>query len=735
MLREFCKKTITLTATIAVVACTSLASLHAQELGPQPRLVKIDSPMLVQVPANNNPVQPPAPEQKPKVAPANPVVPAPQVEPEDKKEPAKDPTEELKAEIESMKGDITVATQRGDNAWLLTSCALVLFMTPGLALFYGGMVRKKNILATMMQSYAAMAVVGVYWIAFGYGLAFGPSQITVGLFGVEGGMVGWSWDLFFLSGVKTTDYLPGTNIPIYTHIMFQGMFAIITPALISGSLAERIRFWPWCIFMILWVTLVYCPLAHMVWAFDWFYVDPATPGGSIGGTAVGLLGKMGALDFAGGTVVHIAAGFAGLACCIVLRNRKGFPDHAVHPSSLVLTLLGAAMLWFGWFGFNGGSAINSDTLASVGFGTTQAAAAGAAFSWIFVEWLFKGKPTALGLASGIVAGLVAVTPAAGFVYAWGGLVIGLIAGVVCYFTVQLKNKFKFDDSLDAFGVHGIGGFLGAVLTGIFCYAAVQGASVDGFFAVSGLESRKEAIPAKIEEVKSEIEGIKKEIPDLDKAVTTAKEEKEVEEAKTNRAFADSRIESRNAKITALQDEEKSLVETIATYKEDGKGPLTQFWIQLKAAIFSAVFAFVLSLLLAYGVQAMTLGNFTVSAEDEAAGLDTVEHGEVGFDFSGGEMLPIAGTLPKAASVPPGMKRYVLVVDGATSTEVEKAWISICNPQTASTNETFKEIYPFITTVQGNQVRVRGGEPGKIAMKLQTLFQQQLGSAVKVRIVQ
>jgi ammonium transporter len=374
------------------------------------------------------------------------------------------------------------AKVKADSAWMLASSALVMFMIPGLALFYAGMVRRKNVLATMMQSMVALAIVGVYWIAVGYSLAFGPPVLGT----KESGYLGWSWDLFFLQGIATDQLLPGTNIPVYLHVMFQGMFAIITPALISGAIAERIKFSTYCLFMILWVTLVYCPLAHWVWALDWWNpIDPANPGTK----AIGWLGAIGALDFAGGTVVHIAAGFSGLAAILVLRKRLGYPQQAMHPNSMVLTLAGAGLLWFGWFGFNGGSAGGSGPLAVSAFAATQAAAAAAGLSWMLVEWLHRGKPTALGLASGIVAGLVAVTPASGFVYIWGGLAIGLISGVVCYLAVALKPKLGYDDTLDAFGVHGIGGFLGAVLTGVFCFRLVNSAGANGLFATAGGSSQ------------------------------------------------------------------------------------------------------------------------------------------------------------------------------------------------------------------------------------------------------
>jgi ammonium transporter len=393
-----------------------------------------------------------------------------------------------KAKVDKYNKDV----DKGDSAWMLVSTAFVMLMVPGLALFYGGMVRRKNILATMMQSMVCLAVVGVYWVAIGYSLAFGTPWIKWGHIS----FIGFSKDLVFLNGIDPQQPLPGTSIPIYLHMLFQGMFAIITPALISGAIAERIRFKPYCIFLLVWITLVYCPLAHCVWALDWWTgVDGAGthPVGFLG--ALGTLlypdqGFTGALDFAGGTVVHISAGFSSLAAIFVLRKRLGYPEHPIHPNSMVLTLTGAGLLWFGWFGFNGGSGLMSGGLATSAFAATQAAAAAAGLSWMIVEWLHRGKPTALGLASGIVAGLVAVTPASGFVYPWGGLAIGLLAGAVCYVSVSLKPFFKYDDSLDAFGVHGVGGFLGAVLTGVFCYTwtyidPVTDVGADGVIASGG----------------------------------------------------------------------------------------------------------------------------------------------------------------------------------------------------------------------------------------------------------
>jgi ammonium transporter len=349
----------------------------------------------------------------------------------------------------------------GDTAWMLMSTGLVMLMVPGLALFYGGMVRRKNVLGTMMHSMVALAIIGIQWLLYGYALAFGDTH---------GGWIGWSPSFLGLQGVASGDPFPGTKIPIFVHCMYQGMFAIITPALISGALAERIKFGPYCLFSLLWATLVYDPLAHWVWALN------------AEGKAVGWLGAMGALDFAGGTVVHIAAGLSGLAAILVLRKRFGYPEHAMHPNSMVLTLIGAGLLWFGWFGFNGGSALAANPLAGSALTATQVAAAAASLSWMMVEWAHRGKPTALGLASGLVAGLVAVTPASGYVKPLGALSIGLLAGAICYAVVCWKPLFKYDDSLDAFGVHGVGGFLGAVLTGLFCTKLINDAGADASLA-------------------------------------------------------------------------------------------------------------------------------------------------------------------------------------------------------------------------------------------------------------
>jgi ammonium transporter, Amt family len=692
---------------------------------------------------------------------------------------AQSAAEFAQATANSAQRDATQGMQRGDTAWMLVSSALVMLMVPGLALFYGGMVRKKNVLATMMQSYAALSVVGLYWIAIGYSLAFGPSLITIN----DGGIVGWSWDLVFLKGVEIGDFLPNNGIPIYVHVMFQGMFAIVTPALISGAIAERIRFWPFCIFMLLWVTFVYCPLAHMVWAMDWFTIDPTDPTkAALGTSAIGLLGKMGALDFAGGTVVHIAAGTAGLAAAMVLRKRTGYPEHSMHPNSMVLTLIGAGLLWFGWFGFNGGSATASNALAGSAFAATQAAAAAAGLSWMLVEWLVKGKPTALGLASGIVAGLVAVTPASGYVYIWGGAAIGFIAGIVCYFAVSLKSRCGYDDSLDAFGVHAVGGFLGAVLTGVFCYAAVNGGGADGFFAMRGLPSRPEAIKKELEPLAKQIKEARVEadhaaskagednaMVDLatgaarKEAVITAAESAlltEAAEAKVKRRVDNqTKLRDEYAKLTGYEgvrkvidsgDARKLGIEWSAAelsklegsegvlkkYETDKRGILTQVIIQLKAALISTLFAFGISLMLVFAVQAATGGKFTTSVAAESEGLDQTEHGETGFDFGGGayDAVPTAASAePKAAKVPPGGKRFDIVVEGVENGNLMKAWSELCVPSEEPIDPDFKAIYPYVTTVQGNRFRLRGGDPATLSAHVQKLFQKKLGPQLKVRV--
>jgi Amt family ammonium transporter len=356
------------------------------------------------------------------------------------------------------------AADTGDTAWMLTSSALVMLMVPGLALFYGGMVRRKNVLGTMMHSMAALGIVGLEWVILGYAMAFGQSH------GVANKIIGWDSQLLFLRGVTPGMIHSGTHIPELVFVMFQGMFAIITPALIAGAFAERIKFSGYVLFTLLWSILVYNPLAHWVWGGGWL------------GTGDG---NIGALDFAGGTVVHISAGFSALVTALYLGKRIGYPNNVLQPNSLVLTLLGAGLLWFGWFGFNGGSASGSNGLAAVAFTATQIAAAAGAIGWLVAEWIKHGRPTSLGVASGLVAGLVAITPASGFVSPGAAIIIGLVAGVVCYMAVLAKAKLGYDDSLDAFGVHGIGGFLGALLTGVFCSTVFNDQGANASFGQFG----------------------------------------------------------------------------------------------------------------------------------------------------------------------------------------------------------------------------------------------------------
>ncbi len=336
----------------------------------------------------------------------------------------------------------------GDTAWMLTATALVLFMTiPGLSLFYAGMVRAKNALSVMMQCFAITCLMTVLWALYVYSLAFGNDV---------GGVIG-DFSKAFMSGVGV-DVVSGT-IPETVFSIFQLTFAVITPALIVGAFAERMKFSAMLWFMALWVTIVYAPIAHWVWGGGW-------------------LGGLGVLDFAGGTVVHINAGVAGLVAAIVLGRRRGYPRTAMKPSNLVLTMVGAGMLWVGWFGFNAGSELAADGVAGMAMAVTQIATAAAALTWMFLEWFNHGKPSALGLVSGAVAGLVAITPASGFVGPMGALVIGAASGLMCYLAVvKVKHAMGYDDSLDAFGVHGIGGIVGALLTGVFVDAGLGGAGL------------------------------------------------------------------------------------------------------------------------------------------------------------------------------------------------------------------------------------------------------------------
>ncbi|HZA49479.1 MAG TPA: ammonium transporter [Myxococcaceae bacterium] len=351
------------------------------------------------------------------------------------------------AEARAQAAD-TALLNSGDTAWMLVASALVLLMTPGLALFYGGMVRKKNVLATFMYSHFALALVTVQWVVFGYSLAFGKTQ---------GGLIG-DFSYAFLDNV--VGGVKG-SVPHLAFMAFQLKFAIITPALISGAFAERMKFSAYVLFTFLWATLVYDPVAHWTWAEG------------------GWMAKLGVLDFAGGTVVHWNAGVAALICALFLGRRLGYGRERYIPHNLPMTVTGAGLLWFGWFGFNAGSALAAGQTAALAFVTTTIAAATAAFAWVVAEWILRRRPTILGFVSGLVAGLVAITPAAGFVSPSASLVIGALAGVICYGAVLMKERLRYDDSLDAWGVHGVGGFLGALLTGVFARAALNPLGADG----------------------------------------------------------------------------------------------------------------------------------------------------------------------------------------------------------------------------------------------------------------
>lgn len=573
---------------------------------------------------------------------------------------------------DALKSSTDTAKQAGDNAWVIVATGLVLFMMPGLALFYGGMVRRKNVLGTMMHTMIALGIVGVQWAVIGYCLAFGETK---------GGYIGWSPELVCLSptaAVKTPDpaptgdeakdkatkeevatknrfvMFPNTNCPVYLHAMFQGMFAIITLALVSGAFAERVKFGAYCLFALLWTTLVYDPLAHWVWAINW------VPNADKAYTAAGWLGDMGAIDFAGGTVVHIAAGFGGLAAVLVLRKRYGYPQHNFHPNSMVLTLLGAGMLWFGWFGFNGGSALGASGQAVSALTVTQIAAATAGLAWVLTEWVVKGKPTALGFASGVVAGLVAITPASGFVAPGGALVIGILAGVLCYGAVLLKPLFGYDDSLDAFGVHGVGGFVGAVLTGFLV-------SIPLWMYGTGLEEK--GFPGKVTDGKWDMAAQVK-------------------------------------------------VQLIAS---------------LVSAGFSFLVTGVIVLAIDKTIGfTLTEEDETEGLDRAEHGEVGFDYGGTAIE----EMPAAAGPEPKAASAPPNgplSKRFTVVVEGANPDQLVKVWGDLCKPGEEPPSPSFKAVYPYFTTMTGNKFRFRGGDPVVLRTELQKLLTGVLDVPVKTHV--
>jgi Amt family ammonium transporter len=363
--------------------------------------------------------------------------------------------------VEHLSAD---AINGADTAFIILASALVLFMTVGLALFYGGLVRQKNVLSIFMQCFAAMGLISIAWLSLGYSLAFAPSALSITSGETTLGFIGsLQWAGPGAREVGLTPYEPyGATIPHRLFMFYQGMFAIITPALIIGAFAERIKFSTFLVFSVLWLFLVYCPVAHWTWSEH------------------GWLKGIGALDFAGGGVVHMTSGFTALVFALMIKPRRGFPREAFLPHNLVLCATGAGILWFGWFGFNAGSAIGATVVAVSAFIATHLGAASGAFAWLMWDWISKGKPTLLGAASGAVAGLVAVTPAAGFIGPFSAVVIGLVAGVLCSVAVTARAKAGVDDALDAFGVHGVGGAIGAILTGVFASRFINDGIPEGF---------------------------------------------------------------------------------------------------------------------------------------------------------------------------------------------------------------------------------------------------------------
>ena len=354
----------------------------------------------------------------------------------------------------------------GDTAWILISSALVMLMTPGLALFYGGMARRKNLLSTIMMSFAALGLIGILWVLYGYSLSFGSDN---------GGFIG-GLNFVGLMGVgQEPSSIYASTVPHLAFMVFQGMFAIITVALITGAVVERIKFGALLIFSALWMTVVYCPVAHWVWGDG------------------GWLANLGVLDFAGGAVVHINAGISALALVMLLGRRRGFPEQPMEPNNIPMVVLGAGLLWFGWFGFNAGSSLASDGLAASAFVATNTSAAAAAFTWMVISWLYR-RPSVIGTVTGAIAGLATITPAAGFVTPLAGIPIGIVAAIVCYYIMLfLKTKLGFDDSLDVFAVHGVGGILGMLATGIFATMAVNSAGADGLLAGNGVQFLKQLL--------------------------------------------------------------------------------------------------------------------------------------------------------------------------------------------------------------------------------------------------
>lgn len=547
------------------------------------------------------------------------------------------PAVDLGVELKDVK-DINT----GDTAWMLTSAALVLMMTgPGLALFYGGLVRRKNVLGTMMQSFIMMAAVSVLWAIVGYSLAFDVGNSVIG---------GFRFAFLRDVGAAPCEYAP--TIPHTTWMIYQAMFAVITPALICGAYAERMKFSAMLTFSMLWLLLIYCPMAHMVW-------------GKGGLLNAWMGGRFPALDFAGGTVVHISSGVSALVCALVMGKRRGYGETPMPPHSVVLSVIGAALLWVGWFGFNAGSALHADQLASSAFIATHFAAAAAALGWAGFEWIKNGKATVLGAISGAVAGLVIITPASGYTTPMYALIMGLVGGVVCAIaSTELKHRFGYDDSLDAFGVHGTGGTLGALLTGVFAVAAVN----------------------------------------------------------TPTAYLPKPGEV--AKLGLLEGNGATMVN------------------QVIAIALTWIISIVGSLILLKIVDALI--GLRLTEAEESQGLDLSQHGEAGYileeGISGkvmheGETTSPADDEPRAATEPPnGQRRFSVVVNGVSDHDLIQAWSGLCQVGAAPPAPEFRAVYPFLTTVQGNRFRFRGGDANHIRDNISKLFQNTLGNnAIDARI--
>ncbi len=509
-----------------------------------------------------------------------------------------------------------------ETLWMLLCSLLVWLMIPGLALFYGGMVRFKNILTTMMQSMVCLTIIGVYWVIVGYNLAFGASH---------GSLFGWSNDLFLLQGISPTETLKGTNIPVLAHVLFHGMVAALTPAILSGAIAERVRFRSYLVLVLLWVTLVYCPLAHAVWARDWFGNGPGERGTGL--VYVGRLSSpqagLGMIDFAGASVIHLAAGLAGLAATMVLRRKQGDPQPVLNPNSMTLTLLGAGLLGMGWFGLAGGFTLGRFDPTVISLLNTHTSGMAAALSWILVEAWHRRKFTALGWVSGCVAGWVAAAALADRMSVGSSLLLGSGASVICYTVIWLKPKLRYEDALDAFGLHGVGALYGLLLAGWLH---------------------------------------------------------------------------------------------------------PQPWVQGLVVLILVGFSFSVSLGLVHMLDRLL--PLRADEECEQLGLDRTEHGQVGFDFEP-DLTWHTNQIqrePRPALAPPITgTRYALLVEGVEPGELMQRWSELCQSRDEQPAPEFLEVYPYVTFVEHNRFRFRGGEPWRVKEAMERLLRDVLRTAsVRVR---